>query len=82
MKYGEKGIKVLVPHVSKQANAETGEDDLVVRNDGLGTVFDIDQTAGSRCRSRQLPARFAKPVTPVRCSLTTCGASLNIKGSK
>ena len=46
VKLGEKGIKILVPHVKKQTDEETGEEERIVRGFGLGTVFDIKQTDG------------------------------------
>ena len=47
VKFGEKGIKILVPHVHKQTDQETGEEERIVRNFGLGTVFDVSQTEGN-----------------------------------
>ena len=46
VKLGEKGIKILVPHVQKRTDEETGEGEFMVRSFGLGTVFDIAQTEG------------------------------------
>ena len=46
VKLGEKGIKILVPHIKKQTDEETGEEEILVRNFGLGTVFDVSQTEG------------------------------------
>ena len=46
VKLGEQGIKILVPHVHKQTDEETGEEERIVRNFGLGTVFDVSQTEG------------------------------------
>ena len=46
VKLGEKGIKILVPHIRKRTDEETGEEEVIVRNFGLGTVFDIAQTEG------------------------------------
>jgi len=47
VKLGEKGIKILVPHVHKRTDEETGEEERIVRNFGLGTVFDVSQTEGN-----------------------------------
>ncbi len=46
VKFGEKGIKILVPHVRKRTDEETGEEAVIVRSFGLGTVFDVAQTEG------------------------------------
>ena len=46
VKRGEQGIKILVPHRVKTTDAETGEEQVIVRSFGLGTVFDIGQTEG------------------------------------
>jgi len=46
VKFGEKGIKILVPHARKVSDEETGEEQVIVRSFGLGTVFDISQTEG------------------------------------
>ena len=46
VRLGEKGIKILVPHAIRTTDAETGEEQVIVRSFGLGTVFDIGQTEG------------------------------------
>ncbi|HVB65836.1 MAG TPA: ArdC-like ssDNA-binding domain-containing protein [Nitrolancea sp.] len=46
VKLGEKGIRILVPHIRKQTDDETDEEERSVRSFGLGTVFDIAQTEG------------------------------------
>jgi N-terminal domain of anti-restriction factor ArdC len=44
---GEQGIKILVPFKHKAAVAEeAGEDAVIVKGFGLGTVFDVSQTDG------------------------------------
>ena len=46
VKFGEKGIKILVPHARKVSDEKTGEEQVIVHSFGLGTVFDISQTEG------------------------------------
>lgn len=43
---GEKGMKILVPHRAKVAEAEETEPQYIVRGFGVGTVFDVSQTDG------------------------------------
>lgn len=44
---GERGIKILVPFKHKAVPAEeNGEDDVIIKGFGVGTVFDVAQTDG------------------------------------
>ena len=68
VKRGEQGIKILVPHAIRTTDLETGEEQIIVRSFGLGTVFDVSQTEG-----RPLPE---PPVTQEIRQATDAGAAL------
>jgi hypothetical protein len=48
VKYGERGIKILVPHKARLKSEEDDANDrVVITSFGVGSVFDISQTEGS-----------------------------------
>jgi antirestriction protein ArdC len=69
VKRGEKGLAILVPHKVKIESEEEGQDPIyIVRNFGIGYVFDISQTEGEELPQPPLPEQLR--------GQSTAGASL------